>query len=232
MDRVFVGQALNPDALAGITMAFPYMLVLLAAAMLIGFGAAAQVSIKLGEKKTDEAERVLGNAALLLLLCSVVLTVVGLAAAGPGLRGLGISPDVLPYTHDYLQIVIFATGFQLVGLRAQCGDPGRGQCPHGDVDAPDRRVPEFLSGLAIPLQIPPMGNLEFLWGMRGAALATAIAQGVSAAWVLAYFLRGKSLMRLHWRYLRFHGPTCRPNPADRLADVPHAAFRRLDVRAL
>ena len=49
---------------------------------------------------------------------------------------------------------------------------------------------------------------KFHWGMRGAALATAIAQGVSAVWVLAYFLRGKSLVRLHWRYLRFHGPTC------------------------
>src|SRR5208282_6006609 len=97
VDRVFVGQALNPDALAGITMAFPYMLVLLAAAMLIGFGAAAQVSIKLGEKKTEEAERVLGNAALLLLLCSVILTVVGLAVLDPVLRGLGISAAVLPY---------------------------------------------------------------------------------------------------------------------------------------
>ena len=57
VDRAFVGMALNPDALAGITLAFPYMLVLLAAAMLVGFGAAAQVSIKLGEKKKDEAEQ-------------------------------------------------------------------------------------------------------------------------------------------------------------------------------
>src|SRR5208337_966404 len=112
VDRVFVGQALNPDALAGITIAFPYMLVLLAAAMLIGFGAAAQVSIKLGEKKKDEAELVLGNAALLLLLFSVVLTVVGLALLVPVLHWLGISDEVLPYTHDYLQILIFATGFQ------------------------------------------------------------------------------------------------------------------------
>jgi Na+-driven multidrug efflux pump len=53
------------------------------------------------------------------------------------------------------------------------------------------------------------GIFEFLWGMRGAALATATAQGVSAAWVLVYFLRGKSLMRLHWRNLWLHGPTCR-----------------------
>ena len=89
VDRVFVGQALNPDALAGITMAFPYMLVLLAASMLVGFGAAAQVSIKLGEKKTDEAEQVLGNAALLLLLFSGRSHGRGAGAPGPGLARLG-----------------------------------------------------------------------------------------------------------------------------------------------
>ena len=151
VDRVFVGQALNPDALAGITRAFPYMLVLLAASMLIGFGAAAQVSIKLGEKKTDDAERVLGNAAILLLLCSAFLTVVGLAVMNPVLRGLGISPDVMPYTHDYLQIIICATGVSVGRLRAQCLDPGRGQCPYGDVDAPYRCFPKPHLGVAIPL---------------------------------------------------------------------------------
>ena len=64
------------------------MLILLATGMLIGFGAAAQVSIKLGEKKTEEAERVLGNAALLSIVVSVVLTVVGLLALNPVLLAL------------------------------------------------------------------------------------------------------------------------------------------------
>src|SRR5208337_4907004 len=109
VDRVFVGQALNPDALAGITIAFPYMLVLLAAAMLIGFGAAAQVSIKLGEKNIDEAERVLGNAALMILVLSVILTVVGQVLLVPVLHGLRISRNVFPYAHDYLQSLIYAT---------------------------------------------------------------------------------------------------------------------------
>ena len=59
------GRRLAKNGLAGITIALPYMLILMATGMLIGFGAAAQVSIKLGEKQTEEAERVLGNAALL-----------------------------------------------------------------------------------------------------------------------------------------------------------------------
>jgi len=200
VDRVFVGQALNPDALAGITMAFPYMLVLLAAAMLIGFGAAAQVSIKLGEKKTDEAERVLGSAALMILVLSVILTAVGLAVLDPVLRRLGIDDKIFPYTHDYLQIVIFATGFQLAGFGLNAVIRAEGNARTA--------MWTLLIGVFLNFFLAWLFLFQFHWGMRGAAFATAISQSVSAVWVLTYFLRGKSLLRLHWRYLRFHGPTC------------------------
>ncbi len=204
VDRVFVGQALDPDALAGITIAFPYMLVLLAASMLVGFGAAAQVSIKLGEKKIDEAERVLGNAALLLLFFSVLLTVVGQALLGPVLNAFGLPPGVLHYTHDYLQIVIFATGFQLVGYGLNAVIRAEGNARTA--------MWTLLIGVLLNFMLAWLFLFRFHWGMRGAAAATAIAQGVSAVWVLAYFLRGKSLLRLHLSYildLRLHGPTCR-----------------------
>ena len=200
VDRVFVGQALNPDALAGITMAFPYMLVLLAAAMLIGYGAAAQVSIKLGEKKRDGAERVLGSATAMILVLSVILTVVGLAVLDPVLHGLGISREVLPYTHDYLQIVILATGFQLAGFGLNAVIRAEGNARTA--------MWTLLIGVFLNFFLAWLFLFKFQWGMRGAAFATAISQSVSAVWVLAYFLRGKSLVRLHWRYLKFHGPTC------------------------
>jgi putative MATE family efflux protein len=200
VDRVFVGQALNPDALAGITMAFPYMLVLLAAAMLIGFGAAAQVSIKLGEKKTDEAERVLGNATVLLLLFSIFLTVAGQALLVPVLHGLGISGAVFRFAHQYLQILIFATGFQLVGFGLNAVIRAEGNARTA--------MWTLLIGVLLNSVLAWLFLFRFHWGMRGAALATAIAQGVSATWVVAYFLRGKSVLRLHGRSLRLHGPTC------------------------
>ena len=84
VDRAFVGQAIGQNGLAGVTAALPYMLTLMASGMLIGFGAAAQVSIKLGEKQIDNAERVLGNAALLAIILSAVLTAAGLPGVRPG----------------------------------------------------------------------------------------------------------------------------------------------------
>jgi Na+-driven multidrug efflux pump len=56
VDRVFVGQAVGPDGIAGIAVAFPSMLILLAFAMLIGFGATALVSIRLGEKNQGSSD--------------------------------------------------------------------------------------------------------------------------------------------------------------------------------
>ena len=204
VDRIIVAQALNPDALAGITVASPFMFTLLAASMLIGFGAAAQVSINLGEKKLEEAERVLANAARMILLFSVVLTVVGEALLNPVLQGIGLSGDVLRYAHDYLQILILATGFQLggYGLNAVIRAEGNTRAA----------MWTLLIGVLLNVALALLFLFGFHWEMRGAAAATAIAQGVSAVWVLSYFFKGKSVLRLHWREViqpRLHGPTCR-----------------------
>ncbi len=204
VDRVLIAQALNPKAVAGITLAFPYMQALLAAAMLIGFGAAARVSINLGEKKLEEAEKVLGNAALMMLLVSVVLTVAGEALLTPALQGLGISGDVFRYTHDYLQILILATGCQVggYGLNAVIRAEGNARMA----------MMTQLIGVFLNLLLAWLFLFQFHWGMRGAAAAAALAQTVSALWVLVYFLKGKSILRFHWRQilrLQFDGPTCR-----------------------
>ena len=59
----------------------------------------------------------------------------------------------------------------------------------------------------------------FHWGIARRGIATALSQGVSAVWVVTYFLRGKSTLRLRWRFLRFDGPTCSKILLDRLAHV-------------
>jgi putative MATE family efflux protein len=106
----------------------------------------------------------------------------------------------LPYTHDYLQIVIFATGFQLVGFGLNAVIRAEGNTRTA--------MWTLLIGVILNFFLAWLFLFKFRWGMRGAALATAIAQGVSAIWVLAYFLGGKSLLRLHWRWLQLRGQTC------------------------
>ena len=112
--------------------------------------------------------------------------------------------DVFDYTHQYLQILIFATGFQLAGFGLNAVIRAEGNA--------HMAMWTLLIGVFLNFVLAWLFLFEFHWGMRGAASATAIAQGVSATWVLAYFFRGKSVLRLHLRHilnLRFHGPTCR-----------------------
>ncbi len=200
VDRVFVGQSLDVDAGAGIMVAFPYMLVLQAAAMLIGIGAAARVSIKLGEKKHEEAELILGNAATMLFIASVVLTIVGFAALPYVLGRLHVNDAVKQYAGQYLHVVILATGFQLVGYGLNSIIRAEGNTRTA--------MWTLLIGVFLNAILAWLFLFKFHWGMPGAAWATAISQGVSAVWVLLYFVMGRSSLRFHARLLRLDGPTC------------------------
>jgi len=194
VDRIFVGQAVGSEGIAGTTVSFPFMLVLLAFGMLVGFGGAALVSIRLGEQKKDEAERVLGNATVLLAVVSVLLTAIGLAFLNPLLKMFGASEQVLPYAHDYLQIVVFGSAFQVVGFGLNAVIRGEGN--------PRTAMYTLLIGAGLNTILDPIFLFGFGWGMRGAAAATVISQAVSAIWVLSYFLRRKSLLHIHVSNLR------------------------------
>jgi len=200
VDRIFVGRALGTQGIAGATVAFPFMLILLAFGMLVGFGAAAVVSIRLGQQKRDEAERVVGNAAVLLVGVSVLLTAGGLAALDPLLRIFGASDDILPYASDYLSVIVWGSIFQTVNFGLNAIIRGEGN--------PRIAMYTMLIGALLNTVLDPLFLFVFGWGMRGAAAATVLSQAVSVLWVLAYFLRGKSLLKLRARNLRLHWPTC------------------------
>jgi len=200
VDRIFVGQGVGPEGIAGTTIAFPFMLVMLALGMLIGFGATALVSIRLGEQNRTEAERVLGNATVLLVGASFLLTVVGTALLDPLLRLFGASDRILPCAHDYLQIIILGSVFQAVGFGLNAIIRGEGN--------PRIAMYTMLIGALLNTALDPIFIFGFGWGMRGAAVATVVSQAVSALWVVSYFLRGRSLLKLRKANLHLHWPTC------------------------
>jgi putative MATE family efflux protein len=201
VDRVFVGHALGTSGMAGIAVCLPYMLILLAFAMLIGFGAAALISIRLGQQRKDEAERVLGAALLLLALASLALTVCGWLFVDPLLQFFGASPQILPYARDYLQVIVLGTVFQMVGFGLNAPIRGEGN--------PRVAMLTILIGVVLNIVLAPVFIFGWGWGMRGAAAATVLAQATSAGWVLAHFLSGSSLLRFRARHLRLSWPVCR-----------------------
>ena len=201
IDRVFVGQALGPNGIAGTTVAFPFMLIVLAFGMLIGFGATALISLRLGERKRLEAEQVLGAAAVLLVVASALITACGLLWLDDILRIFGASETVLPFGRAYLRIIVLGTIFQMISFGLNAPVRGEGN--------PRIAMLTMLISVMLNAFLAPIFIFGLHWGMQGAALATVISQAVSAVWVLAFFLSGRSLLKLHLRPLRPDWRLCR-----------------------
>lgn len=188
VDRIFIGNFVDSLGLAGITIAFPIMIIQMAFAMLVGVGATSLISIRLGEGKKEEAEQILGNAMVLLVIFSGLVSIVGLTFLDPILRLFGASAQVLPYSKAYLSIILLGAVFQTIGFGMNNFIRAEGN--------PHRAMSTMLIGAILNTILDPIFIIVLDMGIRGAALATVISQAVSAAWVLSYFFGKKSSLEV------------------------------------
>ena len=109
VDRIFIGNSdyLGTNGLAAATVCFPIMIIVLAVGLLFGIGGATLFSIKLGEGKKEEAERVLGNAFVLLVLGGIVVSILGLAFMRKLLIYFGASDATLPHAEEYMSVIFW-----------------------------------------------------------------------------------------------------------------------------
>ncbi len=194
VDRIFIGNGVNSLGLAGATIGFPIMIVMMGLGMLIAMGATPLISLKLGEGKKDEAELILGNGFCLVIAISLIASLTALAFLEPLLRLLGSSDAVLPYAMDYLGIILWGNVFQAIamGMNGFIRAEGNGKIA----------MYTMLIGAVMNIILDPLFIFVFKWGMKGAALATITSQAVSAGWVLFYYLTKRSSLRLHIHNLR------------------------------
>jgi len=201
VDRAFVGQAVGSLGITGTTVAFPFMMMVLAFSSLIGFGAAALVSIRLGEAKRDEAERVFGTSVVLLVLVAGLITATAWFQIDPLLRLFGAGPRSHPLARQYLQIIVLGTLFQAIAFGLNAVIRGEGN--------PRVAMYTVLFGALLNIVLDPIFLFVLDWGMRGAAAATVISQALSACWVIGYFLSGRSLLKIRARDIRPRWVYCR-----------------------
>jgi putative MATE family efflux protein len=188
VDRVFIGQFAGEEALAGLTIAFPVMMILFSFANLIGIGGAALISIKLGEKDEKAASKVFGNtlglgilvmATILLAISTNLQFILGLFGADPG---------VLDYASVYLRIIFLGSVFQMLSFILNCTVRTEGR--------------PLLSMVAMISSALTNIILDFFfisilgWGVAGAAYATIAGQFVGLGILASFYLRGKSHLHL------------------------------------
>ncbi|MGI6712880.1 MAG: MATE family efflux transporter [Bacillota bacterium] len=196
ISRIFIGHTVGSLGIAGVTVAFPAMMVQLAFGFMVGMGATTLVSIRLGEKKKEEAEQIIGTALILLIIISLMITIFGITFIDPLLRLFGASDQVLPYAKEYLGIVLYGTVIMMLGfgmnnfLRAE-GKPKKAMIT--------MLIGSFSNIILSPILISFLG-----WGMKGAGIATVISQSISATWIVAHFALGKGELKIRRRNLKLN----------------------------
>ena len=190
ISRIYVGQDVGAVGIAAITVIFPIGLLYMGFSALIGIGSNALFSIRLGEKKHDEALRVLGNGFILLILMAGLVTSVSYVFLDPLLRFCGADEVILPYAHLYSVWVfpgyfLFAIGAGMNHFIRSSGRPKTAMAT--------QFIGAFINLIAAPLFIFKMGL-----GVKGAALATVCGQVVSFSWVMYCLTGHRAQYRLMW----------------------------------
>lgn len=194
VDRIFVGKGVGPEALSGIAISFPIPLIIMAFSMLVGIGATSLISIRLGQHRKEDAERIVGNSLTLLLLISVVISLVTFLFMDGLLIQFGASQEVLPYARTFVKVLLWGTVFQSIGFGMNNFIRAEGN--------PKVAMFTMILGAVLNIILNPIFIFVLKLGVAGSALATVISQMVTSIWVLYYFLSDQSSLKLHFVNLK------------------------------
>ena len=198
VDSIFIGHGVGPLAISGLAVTFPLMNLSTAFGTLVGMGAASLMSILLGQKNYNAANKVLGNVVSLNIILGVIFMIAALVFIDPILYFFGASENTLPYAKDYMKIILYGNIITHLyfGLNAQMRSSG----------FPKKAMMLTIFTVVFNTILDPIFIFTFDMGIKGAAWATVIAQTASLIIVMRHFndkSRGlhfeKGIIRLDWR---------------------------------
>ncbi len=178
-DSIFIGHGVGALAISGLAITFPLMNLSAAFGTLVGVGASALMSLRLGQKDYITANKILGNVLVLNLIFGLAYSVVVLLFLDKILLFFGASSETLPYARDFMTIITLGNvvTHMYFGLNALMRATGN----------PKRSMYATIISVIINVILAPLFIFGFKWGIRGAALATVIAQTSMLIWQLSYF---------------------------------------------
>lgn len=181
VDRIFIGQVVGPEAIAGMTITFPLMNITTAVGVLVGVGAATRISIAMGRQDKPAAERILGNAVVLTFINGAAYMAVFWGWLDPILRAFGAGDLTLPYARTYMLWVL--PGLLLTNIAFGLNNVLRA------TGYPTKAMYTMIIGAVVNVVLDAVLVLALDMGMAGAAIATDIAMAASAWFVIAHFFR-------------------------------------------
>ncbi|MCI7139787.1 MATE family efflux transporter [Alistipes sp.] len=174
VDSIFIGHGVGPLAISGLALTFPLMNLAAAFGSLVGVGAATLVSMRLGQRDYDTAQRVLGNVVMLNLILGIGFGFVVQLFLDPILYFFGASDATIGYAREYMTVILAGNvvTHMYLGLNSILRASGH----------PRKAMYATINTVIINAVLDPLFIYGFGWGIRGAAIATILAQIVSLIW--------------------------------------------------
>jgi putative MATE family efflux protein len=197
IDSIFIGQGVGALAISGLAVTFPFMNIAAAFGTLVGIGAGTIISVKLGQKDYASARKVLGNVLILNTLIGILFTAVSLTFIDPVLCFFGASEQTLFYAREYMVIILLGNVITTLyfGLNNVLRASGH----------PRKAMMLTVTTVVLNTVLDPVFIFSFGWGIRGAAIATVLAQLVSLIWQFRIFRNKNELLHLHKGIIRPDG---------------------------
>lgn len=179
VDSIFIGHGVGKFAIAGLALTFPMMNLGAAFGALVGVGASATISMLLGQKNYEMAQKVLGNVVTLNIIIGIVYTIVFLIFLDPILYFFGASENTIGYARDYMKVILYGNiiTHMYLGLNAVMRSAG----------LPRKAMMATIYTVIINTVLDPLFIYVFDWGIKGAAWATIIAQTSALIWITRIF---------------------------------------------
>ena len=189
VDSIFIGHGVGPLAISGLALTFPLMNLAAAFGSLVGVGAATLISMRLGQRDYETAQRVLGNVLVLNLIIGIAFGLVALLFLDPILYFFGASEATIGYAREYMTVILLGNvvTHMYLGLNSVLRASGH----------PRKSMYATINTVVINTILDPLFIFGFGWGIRGAAIATVLAQVISLVWQLRILSDKQEL--LHFR---------------------------------
>lgn len=201
VDSIFIGHGVGPLAISGLALTFPLMNLAAAFGSLVGVGAATLISMRLGQRDYQTAGTVLGNVVVLNLIIGVVFGVLALVFLDPILYFFGASADTISYAREYMTVILAGNVIthMYLGLNAVLRASGH----------PRESMYATIMTVVINTVLDPIFIYGFDWGIRGAAIATVLAQVISLVWQLRILSNKNELLHFRRGIYRLRGSLVR-----------------------
>ena len=185
VDQIFIGQRVGYLGNGATNIIFPIVIICLAIALMFGDGSSAFLSLKLGQKKPDEASKGVGNGITLSIISSIILCVVGLVFLPQIIKLFGSTPVLEPYALTYGYIIVIGVPFMIVGTTLNSIIRADG--------SPKYAMITMVSGAILNIILDYILMYPLNMGIKGAAIATITSQIITAVFNIAYMRKFKSI---------------------------------------